>query len=160
MSELATVEVKGLRELNEALRLLPDRIAKNVLRGACGAGAAIIRKEAVARAPVYTGDVTKGHPPPGTLKRAIYMKQIRERSGVTKQTFYVGVRSGKKQRDKKGRTLDAYYWSWVEFGTAKMRARPFLRPAFEAAKNRAVERIKQYLAERIPREAEKLARRA
>lgn len=156
MGDFAEVKIQGLKELNEALKLLPDRVAKNVLRGATNAGATIIRKEAQQRAPIYTGQVAEGHPPPGTLRRAIYQKQISELSGLLKQVFYVGVRRGKNQRDRKGRSLDAWYWRFVEFGTVKMSARPFMRPAFEAKKQAAVDAIKNYLAERIPREVEKL----
>lgn len=151
--------VAGLKELQQALKELPDRISKNVLRGAVAAGAAIIRKEAIARAPVYTGSVAEGHPPPGTLKRSIYQKQILEYSNLTQQMFYVGVRHGKKyQKQGKKRNLsqDAYYAKWVEFGTSKMPAHPYLRPAFEAKKNDAVQSIKDYLAKRIPEEAAKL----
>src|SRR5574337_1230655 len=86
----------------------------------------------------------------------------RELSSPTKQTFFVGVRKGKKYRNqgKSGNlSMDAYYASWVEFGTSKMAARPFMRPGFEAKKNAAVEAIKDYLAKRIPEEAAKLAAR-
>ena len=41
---MAEVEnVTGLRELEAALKSLPDRIARNVLRGAVAAGAAVVR---------------------------------------------------------------------------------------------------------------------
>ena len=152
-NEWASTQILGLKELNSALKELPARIAKNVLRGATSAGAAVIRVEAKAKAPVYTGSVAKGHPPPGTLRRAVYQKQIRELSSLVKQTFYVGVRIGKSAR-KKG--VDAFYWKFVEFGTSNMAARPFLRPAFEAKKLEAVEAIKKYLTERIPKEVDKL----
>lgn len=158
MAELQ--HVAGLKELQQALKALPDRIAKNVLRGSVGAGAAVIRKEVQQRAPVYTGEVSAGHPPPGTLKRAVYQKQIRELSTLTKQTFFVGVRKGKKyqKQGKRGNlSQDAFYASWVEFGTSKMAARPFMRPAFEAKKSAAVDAIRDYLAKRIPEEAAKLA---
>lgn len=155
-NEWGSVNVAGLKELNAALSQLPDRIARNVLRGATAAGAAVIRKEARIRAPQYLGEVAQGHPPPGTLKKSLYQKQIRELSSVLKQVFYVGVRTGKKLKDKAGRSLDAYYWRFVEFGSQKMSAKPFLRPAFEAKKLEAIEAIKKYLAERIPREADKL----
>lgn len=151
--------VTGLSELAAALRELPQRIGKNVLRGSVAAGAAVVRIEAKSKAPVFTGDVSKGHPPPGTLKRAIYQKGIRELSDDQKQVFFVGVRQGKKYRNqgKKGdKSQDAYYWRWVEFGTSKQPAHPFLRPAFEASKMAAVEQIKDYMAARIPREVEKL----
>lgn len=157
MAELQ--HVAGLSELSAALRELPQRIGRNVLRGTVAAGAAEVRTAVKTSAPVYTGDVAQGHPPPGTLKRAIYQKQIRELSDDQRQVFFVGVRQGKKFRNqgKKGdKSQDAYYWRFVEFGTSKMAARPFLRPGFEASKMAAVERMKTYMAERIPREVEKL----
>lgn len=160
MAELQ--HVAGLKELQAALKELPQRIARNVLRGAVGAGAAVIRNEAKARAPISTGDRGAGHPSPGTLRRAIYQKQIRELSSAVKQTFYVGVRKGKQYRGqgKKGNlSQDAYYAKFVEFGTAKMAARPFMRPAFEAKKGEAVQAIKDYLAKRIPEEVDKLRRK-
>ena len=151
--------VQGLRELQAALKELPDRIARNVLRGSVSAGAAVIRKEAAARAPVSTGPKRQGQPPPGTLKRSVYQKQIRNLSSLVRQTFIVSVRKGKKYRNqgKKGNlSQDAWYARFVEFGTAKMAARPFLRPAFEARKGDAVAAIKDYLARRIPLEVAKL----
>jgi HK97 gp10 family phage protein len=160
MAELVNVE--GLAELRAALRELPQRIARNVLRGAVSAGAAVIRKEAKARAPLYTGKVAEGHPPAGTLKRAIYQKQINELSSLTNQVFFVGVRHGKKyqKQGKKGdKSQDAYYWRWVEFGTSKMAARPFMRPAFEAKKNEAVAAIKTYLTDRIAKEVAELPKK-
>lgn len=155
-----TLNISGLKELQAALKELPDRIAKNVLRGSVAAGAAIIRNEARQRAPVYTGEVAAGHPPPGTLKRSIVQKQIKELSNATKQTFFVTVRRGKeyqKQGKKGNLSQDAYYASWVEFGNSRMSARPYLRPAFEAKKEAAIEAIRAYLEKRIPEEAAKLA---
>jgi HK97 gp10 family phage protein len=157
MAELANVS--GLKELSAALRELPLRIARNALRGSVAAAAAVIRTEARQRAPVSAGPNLPGDPLPGTLKRAIYQKHIAEKSGALMQTFYVGVRQGKKYRHlgKYGdRSQDAYYWRFVEFGTAKMAAHPFLRPAFEAKKQEALDALANYLAERLPEEAAQL----
>jgi HK97 gp10 family phage protein len=140
MADGVTLRVDGLSDLQEKLRQLGPRLSRNGLRSAVNAGAQVIRREVKARAPSDTG----------TMQRAIYVKQIREKSSDVQQTFFVGVRSGKRFQ-KKG--LDAYYWRYVEFGTRKMAARPFIRPAFEAKKSAAVEAIKAKLAERI----EKLA---
>lgn len=160
MAELTNVD--GLRELQVALKQLPQNIGRNVLRGAVSAGATVVRNEAKQRARVYTGKVSAGHPPPGTLKRSIYQKQKRELSSAVQQTFIVGIRKGKKYRNqgKKGNmSMDAFYASMVEFGTSKMAARPYLRPAFEAKKEQAVSAIKAYLEKRIPEEAAKVARK-
>lgn len=113
------VKIGGLDVLRKALLQLPDRLASNSLNAAVGAGAAIIRDEARAIAPEWTGDVSKGHPPPGTLKRSIITKKIPERSTYYRKVWFVTVRKGRQYRGqgKKGNlSQDAYYWKWVEFG--------------------------------------------
>lgn len=116
---MATETIQGLSELSHALKTLPVNIGRNVLRGSVSAAAAVIRDEAKTKAPTYTGPVSDGHPPPGTLKRSIIIKQIKEESSDMKQVFFVTVRHGKKYRGqgKKGdKSQDAFYWKWVEFG--------------------------------------------
>lgn len=126
------------------MRALPDRLARKSLRAAVNAGATVIKKDAIGRAPKKTGALIKN----------FYQKQIREISTVLSQTFYVGVRSGlaryasNKANKAAGRAGKVYknssatfYWKFLEFGTSKMPARPFLRPAFEARKNDAVTAI-------------------
>ncbi|MCA3068094.1 MAG: HK97 gp10 family phage protein [Rhodocyclaceae bacterium] len=176
MSNSGTVRVTGLRELNDALAKLADDVAIKHARGAVAAGAALIRDAARANVPVRSGK----------LKAAIYSAWIREASSRERQSFFVSVRRGKKYqpRMKVGRggkqratkDLDAYYWTWIEFGhiatggmkikggtkrrartRANMReagakfvaARPFLRPAFEANKLKAIEVIRAELAKRL-----------
>lgn len=153
------VRIEGLEELARALRELPQRVARNGLRASVYAGAKVIRDEAKLKAPMATGSAAKGHPPPGTLKRAIIMKQIAELSGPRKQTFFVTVRQGKQYRNqgKRGNlSQDAWYWRFVEFGTVKMSAKPFLRPAFEGKKMEAVDAIKRRLAERVEQAAQEI----
>ncbi len=152
--------VTGLRELQDALKELPERIAKNALSSSVYAAAKVIKDEAKQRAPKFTGPVSQGHPPPGTLGRSIIMKHISEKSDKYQQTYYVLVRHGKKYQaqGKKGTlSQDAFYWRFVEFGTVNMAAKPFMRPAFESKKQAAIEALKQKLATRIEEEAGKLA---
>ena len=159
MAKYESVQVQGLDQLVKALRELPQRVARNGLRAAVYAGAKVIRDEAKLQAPVATGDLGPNQPPPGTLKRSVIMKQIPELSGAQKQTFFVTVRQGKKYRKqgKKGNlSQDAWYWRFVEFGTVKMPARPFLRPAFDMKKHEAVTAIKTRLAQRIEQAAQEL----
>ena len=159
MAKFESVQVQGLDQLAKALRELPQRVARNGLRAAVYAGAKVIRDEAKLQAPVATGDLGANQPPRGTLKRSVIMKQIPELSGAQKQTFFVTVRHGKKYRKqgKKGNlSQDAWYWRFVEFGTIKMSARPFLRPAFDMKKHEAVTSIKTRLAQRIEQAAQEL----
>ena len=147
MAEIQSVT--GLKELQKALAELPQGIARNVLRGAVNAGATVIKAEAKVRAPALSG----------ILKRSLYQKQIREKSNLLLQTFFVGVRQGRSSKKTKKGVLDAFYARFVEFGTSKMPAHPFMRPAFEAKKEAAVQAIKDYLTKRIPDEVEKARRK-
>ena len=162
MAKVETVRIEGLAQLDRALRELPDRVANRGLRASVYAGAKVIRDEARAQAPKAAQSLGSKQPPPGTLKRSVIMKQIPELSSLTRQTFFVTVRHGKKFRKqgKKGNlSQDAWYWRFVEFGTRKMRARPFLRPALEAKRREAVQAMKDRLSERIEQEAKNLYRK-
>lgn len=136
MADALKVEIQGLQELEKKLLQMAPKLARNGLRAAVAAGARVVAAEARKNAPVDTG----------TLRRAVYSKQIREESNMTQQTFYVGARFGKREQAK---NRDAYYFPFVEFGTAKMAAKPFMRPAFEATKEQAAEAIKDKLAQRV-----------
>ena len=162
MAKVETVRIEGLAQLDRALRELPDRVANRGLRSSVYAGAKVIRDEARAQAPKAAQSLGSKQPPPGTLKRSVIMKQIPELSSLTRQTFFVTVRHGKKFRKqgKKGNlSQDAWYWRFVEFGTRKMRARPFLRPALEAKRREAVQAMKDRLSELIEQEAKNLYRK-
>jgi len=162
MAKRETFKIEGLAELGKALRELPARVARNGLRVSVYAGAKVVRDEARARAPKAQQSLGPNQPPPGTLKRSVIMKHIPDLSSSTRQTFFVTVRHGKKYRrqGKKGNlSQDAWYWRFVEFGTRKMRAQPFLRPALEAKRREAGQAMRDRLSERIELEARKLSRK-
>lgn len=157
-----SLRIEGLTQLNATLRALPERLEKNVVLGALRAAAQVIRKDAMARVPVLQNP----HPnrKPGTVRRAITVR----RSRTTKNSVYVGVAglsrksiaAFKASGAQNGAVNpdDPYYWIFLEFGTAKMPAKPFLRPAFEAKKFEALRRFEEYLKKRLVKEALKLAR--
>lgn len=136
MVDVLKVEVQGLKELEQKLLQMAPKLARNGLRASVAAGARVVVAEARKNVPVDTG----------TLRRAIYQKQIREQSSMTQQTFFVGVRAGKREQKK---NRDGYYFPFIEFGTTKMAARPFMRPAFESTKGQALEAMKEKLAQRV-----------
>lgn len=143
------MQLNGFTELAAALRELPEKVARNALRSAVNAGASVIKKEARSRAPEDSG----------LLKKNLYQKQIREASGPMVQTFYVGVRTGKK-RNKDGTKAELpFYWRFMEFGTSKIPPAPFLRPAFETGKEAAIKAIAEKLDERIQKYARELAKK-
>lgn len=140
-----TVKVEGLAELDRALReLLPASVRGRPLRAAVAAGARIVAKEAKSRVPVDSG----------LVRSRIRVMSNPQQQRQARAESVVGVRrSGKARKDQ-----DPYYWRFVEFGTRKMRARPFLRPALEAKRNEATQMIRERLAKRIEAEVAKLRR--
>ena len=138
---MITVKVEGLQALGEKLRELEATARTKLLRAATGVAASSIRKEVSARIPVLTG----------TAKRAIYVQRLTKSSGDGLEVFQINVRKGKRYENltlkfgkDKGKTvnMDAYYAKFLEFGTRKMGAKPFMRPAFEAKKEAAIEAFK------------------
>jgi HK97 gp10 family phage protein len=160
---MISVQITGLKELQKALNELPKEIQGRPLRSAVSAAAKVIVDDVKARVPV--GET-------GNLKTAVYRYRSRRNSATGRETFFVGIRQGKAQykdtayNRRKGRVGknyktagEAYYWRFLEFGTAKMQAKPFLRPAFEANKSRAVDVMKERLGKAIQTQAKKLAKK-
>ena len=125
MAELVTIQ--GLDVFAQALKILPANVARRVLRGAVAAGGKVIRDEAKAKAPVFHGKMSQGHPPPGTLRRAIALGRSNRFSGPGKGfitcSFATPRRAAKGPKVAAGGKFDAYYWRYVEFGTSRMAAR-------------------------------------
>lgn len=118
------------------------------MRGAMAAGAVIIRNEARQLAPKDTGELIKD----------ILIKRAKQTRGTNGLEYHVFVRTGKKSRlagKKRNVSRDSFYWRFQEFGTSKMPAHPFMRPAFDKKKEEAAEAIRAYLAARIEKEAAK-----
>jgi HK97 gp10 family phage protein len=115
-------EFVGLRKANMALRALPEHARVDAQKVMDATGMAVAEG---ARARVRRRT--------GTLASAITWRS-RPRSvsavvGVTigKTIAVVGV-SGKK-RTFLAFDREPFYWKFLEYGTAKMEARPFMRPA-------------------------------
>ena len=155
-----TIKVHGLQELSQTLMKLPAELEKRVIMGALRAAGQTIRKEAMARAPILQEPDPRRRA--GTLRKSISVRRVKGKVAV-----YVGVfgLSGKRMAAFKagGGTKgannpdDPYYWKWVEYGTKKMAARPFLRPAFEAKKFEAIRLFEAYMKKRLDKEVRKVA---
>ena len=115
------VHLDGAEELNAALRKVGDRATGLILAKAAEQGADVIAEEAKRIAPRDSGDLAEGiHAEPGRLKQG-------------RAVMNVGI--GKKE----------WYGAFVEFGTEKMAAKPFLRPAFDTKKEEATEAVARVL---------------
>lgn len=140
--------LKGFAELEKRLRSLGDRVAENGLRLANYEGAKVAR-DATKQRLVSNGDpkvIT------GTLAEAVSV--FRVRSPKYRVTHAVGVRKlFRHAEDGGGDENAATYGRFLEFGTSRMRAHPFLRPAFDSTLNQQVTAIHDRLAKVIEREA-------
>lgn len=140
-------EVEGLRELSLRLRALGETVAARNLKAA--AKDAMLPTEQAAKANVPVGSAIhktyKGRTvTPGfaqrSVKRAVTARRgakniVRAMVGVAREAFYA--------------------LAFVERGTSKMPARPWLVPAFESTQGQVLERFKQSLKRRIERAAKR-----
>ena len=111
-----TVTVHGLPELKAMFARIPAEVGKKVLRRGVSAGTKIVKKAVLIRTPISkAGERKRGKfaVQPGTLRRALLIKFVREQSGDTQAMYFVTFRQGRTQQ-KGGR--DAYYAKWVERG--------------------------------------------
>ena len=120
------IEISGVDEILNRLQ----QIGANVSRfenQALGNAAEPVLEDAKANAPVRTGK----------LKEGLKISSIKTKEGMK----YVLVGVDKSDNSK------IFYGKFVEFGTTKMSARPFLGPAYEKNKREIVETIKDTLKE-------------
>lgn len=114
------------------------------LRQAAVAGARVVFDEVRLRAPVGNAYERKGtQHEPGTLKRSILIAYDKEDSLEGHLAIYLVTWS-----------KEAFYGRFVEFGTSKAAAHPFLRPGYEAKKQEAA----QAMIDVIQKKAQEAAR--
>ena len=123
-------------DLLKALKQFPKNIQNNVMTGAIRASANVIRDEARIRVPKKTKDLAKS------------IVSIKRRAETRNQVKFSVTPS-------RGKNKAGWRAHFIEFGTSKMSAKPFLRPAFEASENKSLDVAKDYIAKRIPQEVAK-----
>lgn len=134
MSTEIDIRVFGDKELQRKLKALPLILQKKILRSAMRAGGKIVLDSAKQRVPVDTGALQ------ASLKLRA-MKRSKNVLGVqilTGKGFFVG-----KQ----------FYGAFLELGTHKLPARPYLRPALEENRTSVLGLMQQEIASRIAAEA-------
>lgn len=124
------VEVKGIDQLKAALANVPKAMRKRVLRNALAAGAREVRDEARRNA-VFSSISSAPSPyrKPRTVRDAIRVRTSKADRREGNVGVFVNVRPARAGQRGAKNPNDPFYWRFLEFGTSKMRARPFLRPA-------------------------------
>ena len=146
------INSKLLFDIEGALDKLSDAVGEKTLRSVGFAGAAVFRDEVALQAPKDTGFLSE---------QVGVIRDTDKSDGKIVQTYLVKVRTSKSKyantkhnvrKDRAGKTYattNAFYWRFFEYGTSKMAARPFIRPAFEAKKSEAMQAMKNKLSEKI-----------
>lgn len=141
MTDSVEFQITGLDAALATMRNLPAAMRVKAVKPAARKAANVVRKAAKAAA-------LRLDRPATPLKIADnievqFASRHFKRTGEVK--FRVGVRGGAKAygNTKQNRRLkrvgahyktggSTYYWRFVEFGTSRVRARPFMRPALES----------------------------
>lgn len=156
------VEVQGLNELRQRLKALPAKLQGPPARNALHAGAKVI-KDTAKGTTAWTDDsgflrqhivqfsAKKSETPYDAEVRVGVLKR-RRKGKRTKAQIKALVRRNRRQKKD---FVTPYYWKYLEFGTSRMGAKPFMRPAFESSKQSAVDRIAEALRSQIDKAAAK-----
>lgn len=140
------IKVEGLKELLAAMDQFPKELKERALRSAVAYSAKGLQEAIAINAPV--GET-------GVLRRSVYRAYAKKESSAVQDTYIVSIRYGAAHR-KRG--LDAWYWKFIEFGTRKMPAKPFLRRTFDESTDMMINLMRASLTASVERIANKLAR--
>jgi HK97 gp10 family phage protein len=163
-----SVRVRGLKELGRALDRMDWEIGKAIMGRVLAAAGEPMRAAAEAKAPRLTGalagsidlvlrlDMQRDSLVYATLGPA--MGEYRQLKPPTVATVKRGRKLGK--RTYQVGSTPGVYGLFNEFGTADTPAQPFLRPAWEAHKTGAIERIASGLRVEIAKAQQKVSVRA
>lgn len=120
MANEVKMELEGIENLIDEVEKLGKQGSKIENKALKGAGE-VVKDSIVREVPVRTGK----------LKKSISVSGIKREGGEP----YVQVGPGK----------DGWYGKFVEFGTVKMKAKPFMEPGYENSKDAALDTIQEEL---------------
>jgi HK97 gp10 family phage protein len=141
------ITLNGFKELEEALQVLGDKVAKRVLRSAAQAGASRLKKIISDGAPVSTIQRKKVF---GGHKYDYLKKHLRQQ---IKTTVVKAVEADVKILVH---TSDAFWGRFVEKGTKRgIEAKHWMQHAFEGSEAQVVEAVEAKLVQAIIRETGK-----
>lgn len=131
-------DILGAKEIENALKELPNKIAGSILFKSLRAGANVIKKEMQVRVPKRTGALAK------SIMIARDSKATKRKGSAT---VVIGFRRPVSRRAH-----------LTEYGTRNSSAQPFVRPALDGKGNAAIKAIGERMGAEIDKEAEKLGR--
>lgn len=135
MSRLFDLELTGFENVLAQFNTLDDKVQKKALRPSLRAGAKIIQKAAKSKSPRLSGK----------NRKFIKIKSIKR----TRKSIGLMIQTGTRQQ--LGIPLDehGYYPMVLEYGSKNVRRQPFMKPALEQNRAKAIKAIGKELEKRI-----------
>lgn len=129
------IDTKLSGDIVSGLDKFEKKIKGEILISAAAAGARVIYEELkLNTSPPRMGRVT------GTLHDAVYRVFSQSRSNEDQKAYHIGVNKSK-----------APHWHFLEYGTSKQPARPYIRPAFDAKIKEAIDATTDRIKEKLSR---------
>ena len=169
-----TVSVSGLSELDKALGELPKATARNVLKRTLEKAAAPIVEQAKSLAPVapINGGTLRDSITTSTrVKNKVGASEYSAamRAGLGRDAARAALLAARKANKGQGSFAELYvgprrgngvirYAHIVEFGSIYDAPRPYMRPAWDAEKGKALDIIKAELGNEIIKAAKRIGR--
>ena len=145
-----SIRIEGLKELDRALGQLPRATGKNILRR-------VARK---ALEPIIADAKSKVHVISGKTKDSLAVStKLSHRQKALHKKLVPGDKSSIEVFAGAGPHNFVPQAIWEEFGTVKQSPHPFLRPAWDGGKMRALNDIKKNLWAEIQNAAVRVARK-
>ncbi|WP_321940047.1 HK97-gp10 family putative phage morphogenesis protein [Paraburkholderia sp. J8-2] len=127
------ISIQNPDGFSDFLKRMGDAFGESALRKAGAAAASVVLKEAQYRAPIGPMNHHQGSKqyPVGFGAEALLVAYIPEKSVAARMATYRVTWSA-----------EAYYLRFYEYGTSRMAARPFFRPAIEVTKQAQIDAIR------------------
>ena len=166
-----TVSVSGLKELDQALGELPKATARNVLKRTLNKAAVPMVEEAKRQAPVRTGKLRDSIMASSRIKNTVGNSEYSAamRAGLGKEAARSALLAARKANKGQGSFAEVYigpargggiirYAHIVEFGSVDTAPQPYMRPAWDATKDKMLTIIKDELGNEIIKAARRVGR--
>lgn len=145
------MNILGLGDLKADFERLARATGDKVLREAVMAGARVVRDKARQAAPIRTRKLQKNIVAVRAKKSAgqggtVAGIRVKRPSGKTTRPLKRGGKPGKRLKTE---YAAPFYWKFLELGTSNMRARPFIRPAWDGSLPQIEGAVRNRLAEAI-----------
>jgi HK97 gp10 family phage protein len=157
---MATVKITGLDGVLDTLKQLPPEIVSKrggPVKSALRKGALVILREAKLNLARSTESLGEDDTSTGLLQKSLVATRGKPPPGENGERYLIRVKRNKYQR--RGQTVTTQQTArFLEYGTEKQPAEPWLRPAFNATAQQAISTAVNELRKGIDRVVKKLSK--